>query len=60
MLAAHGVYTGTMTVGDVVLLQSVLVQSFAPMNVLGSLMREWWDSAYEFREVFGLLEKKSK
>ncbi len=59
ILAVHGVSQGTMTIGDVVLLQTVLVQAFLPMSDLGMIIRGWWDSVYEFKELFGLLGKQS-
>lgn len=58
LYAVYGVSQGAMTVGDVILLQTVLLQAFLPLSELGTIIRSWWDSVYEFKELFGLLGKK--
>ena len=55
LLAARGVTQGTMTVGDFVLVNSYLVQLYAPLNVLGMVYRNIKQSLTDLESMFRLL-----
>jgi ABC-type multidrug transport system fused ATPase/permease subunit len=60
ILGGFGVFSGALTPGDLVMLQALMVQIFAPLNNLGNMYREWVDSYYEIRELFKILDQKPK
>jgi ATP-binding cassette subfamily B protein len=55
LLAARGVTQRTMTVGDFVLVNSYLVQLYAPLNVLGMVYRNIKQSLTDLESMFRLL-----
>ncbi len=55
LLAARGVSRGSMTVGDFVLVNSYLVQLYAPLNVLGMVYRNIKQSLTDLESMFRLL-----
>ena len=55
LLAANGIVTGRMTVGDFVLVNSYLVQLYAPLNQLGMVYRNIKQSLTDLEAMFRLL-----
>ena len=54
--AAMGVVAGTMTVGDVVLVNAFILQLYQPLNILGFVYREVKQSLADLEHVTGLLD----
>ncbi|MEW6513909.1 MAG: ABC transporter ATP-binding protein/permease [Pseudomonadota bacterium] len=55
--AAVGVTNGTMTVGDIVLVNAFLIQLYIPLNFLGVLYREIRQSLTDIERMFVLLNQ---
>ncbi|MFP4126156.1 MAG: ABCB family ABC transporter ATP-binding protein/permease [Alphaproteobacteria bacterium] len=54
--AARGVVAGTMTVGDVVLVNAFILQLYQPLNILGFVYREVKQSLADLEHLSGLLD----
>ncbi|MDX1610495.1 MAG: ABC transporter ATP-binding protein/permease [Halofilum sp. (in: g-proteobacteria)] len=57
--AAQGVAAGTMTIGDLVLVNGLLLQLFVPLNVLGSIYRLMKYALADMHLVFELLDTRA-
>lgn len=56
-LAADGVVDGSLTMGDLVLINAYLLQLFIPMNFLGFVYREIKHSLADMEKMFSLLDQ---
>ena len=54
-LASHGVTNGKMTIGDLVLVNVLMIQLYIPLNFLGVLYREMKQSVTDIDRMFNLL-----
>nr|CAD2180855.1 unnamed protein product [Meloidogyne enterolobii] len=59
-LAAENVKNGTMTVGDIILVNTLLFQMSIPLNFLGSMYRDIRQGLLDMQVMFALTEKKSR
>ena len=57
LLASNGVVKGTMTVGDLVLVNAFLLQLYMPLHFLGFVYREIRHSLADMERMFNLLEQ---
>ena len=60
ILAGYGVTSGTMTVGDFVLVNTYLLQLYIPLSFLGSSYREIKHSLIDMEQMFTLLNEKAE
>jgi ATP-binding cassette, subfamily B, heavy metal transporter len=60
ILAANQVAAGTMTIGDLVMVNAYMIQLFIPLNFLGFVYREIRQSLANIERLFDLLEKPVK
>ncbi|MHB8912917.1 MAG: ABCB family ABC transporter ATP-binding protein/permease [Lysobacter sp.] len=56
--ASAGVVAGTMTIGDLVLVNAFLLQLSAPLNMLGMMYREVKQAFTNLERLFGLLDER--
>ena len=56
LIAAEGVATHRMTVGDLVLVNAYLIQLYMPLNFLGMVYRNVKQSLVDLEQMFGLMK----
>ncbi|MGX4644374.1 ABCB family ABC transporter ATP-binding protein/permease [Massilia sp. SYSU DXS3249] len=55
--ATEGVIAGTMTLGDLVLVNAFMIQLYIPLNFLGVIYREIKQALADMERLFGLLDQ---
>ncbi|MGU7811950.1 ABC transporter transmembrane domain-containing protein [Burkholderia sp. AW49-1] len=60
LLAGQHVARGTMTIGDLVLINAYIIQISLPLNALGFVFREANDAMTNIERLFGLLDARGK
>jgi len=60
LMAGHGVASGTMTVGDFVLVNTYLIQLYLPLNILGFMYRELRQGLTDMESMFALLGQRQE
>ena len=60
LMASNGVVTGTMTLGDLVLVNAFLIQLYMPLHFLGFVYREIRHSLADMERMFGLLNQREE
>ncbi|MBB5019729.1 ATP-binding cassette subfamily B protein [Chitinivorax tropicus] len=59
-LAAHGVVQGSMTLGDLVLVNAFLIQLYSPLHFLGFVYREIKHSLADMEKMFALMNEQTE
>jgi ATP-binding cassette subfamily B protein len=55
--ASEGIVRGTMTIGDLVMVNALLIQIYIPLNFLGVMYREIKQALTDMEKMFNLLEE---
>lgn len=56
IMAAHAAKNHLMTAGDIVMMQSLMLQLISPLFFLGAMYRNFTDSFLDIKELFGVLQ----
>jgi ATP-binding cassette subfamily B protein len=60
VLVAIGVRNGTQTVGDIALINAMLIQLYVPLNLLGTVYRDIQQALIDMETMFGLLRRPAE
>lgn len=59
LLCLYGVYWGSLSAGDIILLTNIMMQVFGPLSNLGVIYQKWQESFLEINEMLELFDLKS-
>ena len=59
VMASHDIQAGAMTVGDLVMVNGLLMQITMPLGFLGSIYRDMRQSLLDMRHIFSLMDVES-
>ncbi|KII69319.1 ATP-binding cassette sub-family B member 7, mitochondrial [Thelohanellus kitauei] len=59
-LATNGIFLSSLTIGDLVMLNTLLFQLSIPLNFLGSTYRDIRQSLVDLQNLFGLMQTERK
>jgi len=60
IMAANGVVSGALTIGDFVMINAFLIQLYIPLNFLGTIFREIRHSLTDMERMFSLLDETTE
>ena len=60
LLTARGIMAGEMTIGDFVLINSILIQLYMPLNFMGMVYRDIKQGLVDLENMFSLLGEKAE
>ena len=60
LMCAHGVREGHNTVGDFVMINSMMIQLYQPLNFMGMLYREIKQAIIDIEKMFGVLARPAE
>ena len=60
IMAANGVISGALTMGDFVMVNAFLIQLYIPLNFLGTIFREVRHSLTDMERMFSLLDETTE
>src|SRR5258708_29563337 len=58
VMCAMGIKQGTNTVGDLVMINTMMIQLYQPLNFMGMLYREIKQAVIDIEKMFAILERK--
>src|SRR4249920_3495883 len=58
VMCAHGIQQGVNTVGDLVMINTMMIQLYQPLNFMGMLYREIKQAVIDIEIMFAILERK--
>jgi ABC-type transport system involved in Fe-S cluster assembly fused permease/ATPase subunit len=60
VLCAHGVRSGTNTVGDFVMINAMMIQLYQPLNFMGMVYREIKQATIDIETMFSILQRPAE
>src|SRR6266550_2245758 len=57
-MCAFGVQNGTQTIGDLVMINAMMIQLYQPLNFMGMVYREMKQAVIDIETMFGILSRK--